>query len=69
MKILNKDEEKCLNKVRYDTKEKAIMAYQKYTYLAGMKRSRGRRVNKIKHKQRPYKCEHCGGWHLTTIKS
>ena len=64
---LNKVENSCSSKARYDSKEKAVNAYN--TYVKNMKRNlRGKKTNKINHKQRPYKCEICGGWHLTRIK-
>ncbi|MCL2083260.1 MAG: hypothetical protein FWH04_08530 [Oscillospiraceae bacterium] len=58
-------EKSCVNKVRYHTRESAEQAYRHYK--ANMPRKRGRRVQKIKHEQRPYKCGHCGGWHLARI--
>ena len=58
-----KEEKSCLQKVRYETKAGAEMAYK--TYTKNMKRNyRGRKVNPDKHKQIPYKCDFCGGWHL-----
>jgi len=57
--------EVCLNKVRYETKEQAARAYN--SYCRNMQRNRGRRVNKIKHEQLPYKCPYCNGWHLARI--
>jgi len=63
---MDRKEEVCLNKVRYESKEKAMNSYNNYRF--NMQRNRGRRVKKEKHKQRPYKCDNCGGWHLTTIR-
>jgi len=63
---MNRQEEVCLNKVRYESKDKALNSYKGYRY--NMQRSRGRRVKYDKNKQRPYRCELCRGWHLTTIK-
>ena len=54
----------CLNKRKYETREQAIFAFR--TYKANMQRNRGRRVDKLKGEQFPYKCVYCGGWHLTT---
>jgi len=62
----NKSKEICLSKVKYDNKESATKSYQRYKRT--MKRSRGRRFDKIKHEQIPYKCEYCDGWHLKRIK-
>jgi len=46
----------CDSKVKYDSKEKAEQAYK--SYVINMKRDvRGRKTNKINHKQRPYKCD------------
>jgi len=56
-------QEVCMNKARYETKEQAMMAYN--SYRRTMQRKRGRRVEKIKHVQLPYKCPFCGLWHLT----
>ena len=57
----------CTTKVKYDSKERAAQAYK--SYVNNMKRNvRGRRINKNNHKQRPYKCDICGGWHLARIK-
>jgi len=63
---MDKKEEICLNKVRYVTKEEAMTSYNAYRFFS--QRNRGRRVKKEKYKQRPYKCDICGGWHLTTIR-
>jgi len=63
---MDKNEEACLNKVKYVSKEEAINSY--IGYKKRMQRNRGRRVKKDKHKQRPYRCDCCGGWHLTRIK-
>jgi len=57
--------EACLRKVKYDTRENAAIAYQ--TYRKNMQRKRGKRVQKIKHEQRPYRCDYCNKWHLTRI--
>jgi len=57
----------CTSKARYDSKEKAAQAYK--SYVNSMKRNvRGRKIYKNNHEQRPYKCDICGGWHLTRIK-
>ena len=63
---MDRKEEACLNKVKYQSKEEAIRSYKGYQMR--MQRSRGRRVKKVKYKQRPYRCDFCGGWHLTTIR-
>jgi len=63
---MDRREESCLNKVRYESKEDALRAYK--GYITMMHRNRGHRVNKNRHSQRPYRCEYCKGWHLTTIR-
>ena len=62
--ITKYEDHSCLNKVRYKTRERAEQAYK--SYIKNMQRNRGRRVKKLKHKQYPYKCVHCGNWHLAT---
>jgi len=67
LKELRISEKSCESKVRYDSKEKAENSYK--NYVKNMKRNvRGRKIDKNNHKQRPYKCDICGGWHLTRIK-
>lgn len=46
----------CKNKIRYNTKNGAHIAYHV------LKRSR-----LIFHKMRPYKCQYCNGWHIGKI--
>ena len=58
--------ERCLNKVRFESKEDALRSYN--GYKSSMQRNRGRIVNKDKHRQHPYKCKYCNGWHLTTTR-
>ena len=58
------EERSCLNKIPYKTRELAEQAYK--AYRRNMQRNRGRRVNRDKNKQYPYKCIYCGNWHLTT---
>ena len=61
---MDRRDESCLNEVRYDSREDALRSYKGYRIR--IQRNRGRRVNKDKNKQHPYKCELCNGWHLTT---
>jgi len=63
---MDKREEACLNKVKYESKDEAMRSYN--AYLFNMQRNRGRIVKREKYKQRPYKCDYCGGWHLTKIR-
>ena len=63
---MDKKEEVCLNKVRYESKEDALRSYN--GYRINMQYNRGHRVKKDKHKQHPYKCDQCKGWHLTTTR-
>jgi len=41
---MERREENCLNKVRYESKEEALRGYKGYLYM--MQRNRGHRVNK-----------------------
>lgn len=56
----------CINKVRYETKESAINAYNKYILCNTCRH--GKKIHGKKVKQYPYKCDYCEGWHLTTKK-
>ena len=62
---INHFQENCINKRRYNSKEQAQDAF--ISFIARSPRKKGRRASPIKHKQIPYRCENCGGWHLTRI--
>ena len=63
---INIGEERCSNKVRYETKEDALTSYKNYRLINRGKR--GESKNRQKYDQRPYKCRYCQGWHMTKIR-
>ena len=62
---LDRNQEIFANKRRYDSREQAQQAFM--SYRANSPRKKGRRKTPIKHKQIPYRCEVCDGWHLARI--
>lgn len=48
----------CSGKSRYETREEADAVIQRIA-------SRERRGSRDKRARKPYKCEHCGGYHLS----
>jgi len=50
-----KGEETCFHKIKYDSREDALRFGKKI-------KRRSRHIEKRGFK--PYKCNHCGGWHL-----
>jgi len=59
-------EERCSNKVRYESKNDALASYKYYRSINRGKR--GENKNRQKYDQRPYKCRYCKGWHMTKIR-
>ena len=55
----------CVNKVRFKSQEAAEAAYQRYKDSLPRSKGRWAVVNKLK--QRPYRCRHCNGWHLSRV--
>jgi len=65
-RTIDRNAEACANKAKYTSKAQAMWVFRYYKRTVPKKR--GRRVEPIKHEQLPYKCPHCGGWHLSRVK-